>query len=125
MSVTRYFKPGVKARILAGNEPGWLSKLKRRAYVRACILSCPPWVERRALYALADTAKRVSLATGVPHVLDHIVPVTHPYVCGLTVPWNLRIVTAKANANKSNKWTPDQPDLFIDQVPENETYHLF
>lgn len=124
MSITKYFKPSVRARILTNDPPAWLARCKRAAYIRTCIVSCPPWSNRAELYALAETARAVSKATGEKHVLDHIVPVTHPYVCGLTVPWNLRIVPWRVNATKSNDFHPDQPDLFIDAVAKGENYEL-
>lgn len=60
------------------------------------------------------TAKALSVFSGRLHVLDHIIPVTHPLVCGPTVPWNLRIVPWRVNASKGNRWNPNQLELFDD-----------
>ncbi len=112
MSCARYFNPKLRFLILIGFEPAWLLKHPRRSYIRAAVLAAPVWVDREVLKALRTAAKTARQVTGVEHVLDHIVPLNHPYVCGLHVPWNLRIVTRAVNAYKSNKWSPDQMEMF-------------
>lgn len=63
----------------------------------------PVGVDRWELYALKHMAAAITVFTGKLHVLDHIVPLNHSEVCGLTVPWNLQIVPWQVNAAKSNR----------------------
>lgn len=37
-------------------------------------------------------------------MLDHIIPLRHPEVCGLHVPWNLRVVKRETNLKKGNRF---------------------
>lgn len=111
MSCTRYVQPAHKLRIMAGTIAPWLSRHPRKSYIIQAILSCPPWVDRKALYVLRDEARRLTAVTGVEHTLDHIVPLNHPRVCGLTVPWNLVVMPRGPNLSKGNTWCPEQMEL--------------
>lgn len=101
-----------RVRLIAGDIPAWIANSKRRRYISAVILSAPPWVNRRQLWAIHERAVWLSEMTGVLHVLDHIVPLNHPRVCGLTVPWNIQVIPAKVNGAKGNYWCPEQMELF-------------
>ena len=78
----------------------------RRRRNRAATPKCLTPMDKRAMRALYEQAALISETTGIPHEVDHIVPLRHPAVCGLHVPWNLRVLTAEENARKSNAWTP-------------------
>ena len=53
--------------------------------------------------AIYDEAQRVTVKTGIPHVVDHIWPIKGKNSCGLHVPWNMRIITSAENDSKGNK----------------------
>lgn len=78
------------------------TKARRRKHREAT----PPWLtsrqksEIRHLYQIAIT---MTQTTGEQYVVDHIVPLRSPVVCGLHVPWNLRVITQEENLRKSNK----------------------
>lgn len=66
----------------------------------------PKWVDLVALKKVyAEAAKRTA-QTGVPHHVDHIVPLRHQLVCGLHVPANLHVLPALLNVLKSNGFAP-------------------
>jgi hypothetical protein len=112
MSAHRWHRPKTRAAILAGNEPEWLRRHPRRDYVRQVILATPKWVDVKALRALARRRDVLTRSTGVRHVLDHIIPLTHPLICGLNVPENIQIIPASTNARKLNAWCEWHGDLF-------------
>lgn len=66
----------------------------------------PPWVtvdQKRQMRSLYLEAQRLTKITGERYVVDHIVPLINEEVCGLHVPWNLRVITQEENLKKSNK----------------------
>jgi len=48
---------------------------------------------------------------GIPLDIDHVVPINGVNVCGLHVPWNLRITTAKFNRSKQNSMEQTLSDV--------------
>lgn len=98
--------------LLAGVTPKWIANSKYGSYIAAVLLSAPPWVDNAELRKFKKRAAELTHQTGVLHVVDHIVPLRHPRVCGLTVPWNLRVIPWRGNSAKSNHWVHGQPDLF-------------
>lgn len=73
----------------------------RRKLVR---LATPNWVDMDEIRAIYLEAARISSETGIPHEVDHIIPIKHKLVCGLHVPENLRIIPATENRSKGNRF---------------------
>jgi 5-methylcytosine-specific restriction endonuclease McrA len=66
----------------------------------------PKWVtteQKLAMRQLYLQAMELTKLTGERYVVDHIVPLISDEVCGLHVPWNLRVITQEENLKKSNK----------------------
>lgn len=70
----------------------------------------PSWVNGEAILSFYRESRMLTKLTGVKHEVDHIVPLQSVLVCGLHVPWNLRVVTKRENAKKSNRYWPDMWD---------------
>jgi hypothetical protein len=66
----------------------------------------PPWIKGADLASFYRAARRMTELSGEPHEVDHIIPLVHPAVCGLNVPWNLRVIDAAWNREKSNQFQP-------------------
>lgn len=76
-------KSSARRALQASAMPQWLTDAER--------------AEIRAVYAQCAIMTQL---TGIAHHVDHIVPLKGETVCGLHVPWNLRVVTAHVNQTK-------------------------
>lgn len=73
------------------------------------IQATPSWANRTAIAALYDQARKITIETGVPHEVDHAIPLRSRHVCGLHCEANLRIITKAENRSKRNLHWPDTP----------------
>ena len=82
-------------------------KAKYRAAKRQ---ATPKWLTReqenqiRSVYA---EARRLTLETGTPYEVDHIVPLAGKIVSGLHVPWNLRAIPKVENNTRPRIYMED------------------
>jgi 5-methylcytosine-specific restriction endonuclease McrA len=79
-----------------------LTSVRKRRHRNAT----PKWLnaeQKLAIRKLYLQAMELTRLTGERYVVDHIVPLISDEVCGLHVPWNLRVITQEENLRKSNK----------------------
>lgn len=69
----------------------------------------PKWADVLKMREIYRLALQRSKDTGIPHHVDHIVPLKSKLVCGLHAETNLRVVPAIVNLKKNNRTWPDMP----------------
>ncbi len=68
----------------------------------------PAWLSKKAYEMIDEIFKereQIQNKTGLDHEVDHIMPIdwVKSNCCGIHVPWNLEVITVKANRKKGNK----------------------
>ena len=70
----------------------------------------PSWLTPKQIEEIRkvyDEARRLSLETGIPYEVDHIVPLSGKIVSGLHVPWNLRAIPKTENNRRPRIYSRD------------------
>jgi len=92
------------------NSKAWYEANKHRkletttAREKRCILATPTWADRELIKELYALAQKLTEQTGIPHEVDHVIPLQGETVSGLHVPDNLQVITQEENRRKSNKY---------------------
>lgn len=72
---------------------------------RASLLNrTPPWADLEAMRAIYAEAQRRTRETGIPHHVDHEIPLQGERVSGLHVANNLQILPGSENSRKKNRF---------------------
>ena len=67
----------------------------------------PKWINeelKQEIQKFYIDARSRTKETGINYEVDHIVPLMGENVCGLHVPWNLRVITRYENRSKANRF---------------------
>jgi hypothetical protein len=91
----------IKRRYARNNPDKVLANVRRRQLrLRNAV---PTWLtpkQHREIEAMYSLARQITDETGIPHEVDHIVPLKGKTVCGLHVPWNLQVIPMRKNRSK-------------------------
>jgi hypothetical protein len=80
----------------------------RRAFKKKAM---PLWLTKEQLQEIKDIYEDAQYLSnthnydGFGYHVDHIIPLHNKSICGLHVPWNLRVIPAKENRIKNNIWS--------------------
>ena len=83
------------------NKSAFASRAKlRKFHIKK---ATPSWVCLESVQTKYKEREAMSALTGLPHHVDHVIPLQGENVCGLHVASNLRVILARDNLRKSNR----------------------
>ena len=84
------------------NKHKYLASAAKRRAVE--LQATPSWADKEAILRIYEECQRISQETGIPHEVDHDIPLISKLVCGLHVEHNLKVLTMVENRRKNNKF---------------------
>lgn len=96
---------------------------KSAKYRAAKLKRTPPWLTEehwKQIEEFYNEARRLTQVTGIPHEVDHIIPLRGKNVSGLHVPWNLQILTESQNCSKNNLTYSDKAAIMKNKELEKK-----
>jgi hypothetical protein len=101
-------------------RPDYLREIhsKRRALLKKAI---PKWANRNEIRLIYKLAREMEKFDGLEYHVDHIIPLSHPLVCGLHVETNLQVLLGEDNLKKNNFFEIDlfeDLELSLDEILE-------
>jgi hypothetical protein len=107
VGVYEYVTDETGAEVKRKNKPAAAAKTAAR---NAGILQATPaWADMKKIRAVYRAAAKLTKETGIPHHVDHMVPLNSKLVCGLHVENNLQVLPWIENLKKWNTTWPDMP----------------
>jgi len=103
--IANFYRVREKSRSFWASIPKHIRAALGAKWRAARIEATPPWLTEEMESQIAEKyrqAQAITQETGIPHEVDHVVPLQGRLVRGLHVPWNLRVISAEKNRAKSN-----------------------